>query len=55
MLNNITGKAKHYSDDQRKLIEEQKARWRAVNYGETDSNLAKYQRQVDSYGRIRFW
>ena len=45
----------HYSAEKRQEIEAQKARWRAVNYGETDSNISKFQRQVDSFGRIKAW
>lgn len=55
MLNSLEDTNRHFSDEQRKQIEEHRAKWRAVNYGETDTNIAKYNRQVDSYGRIRYW
>tara|TARA_B100001063_G_C16353556_1_gene352564 strand:+ start:21 stop:188 length:168 start_codon:yes stop_codon:yes gene_type:complete len=55
MLNQSNRKNNHYSEEKRQLIEEQKARWRSVNYGETSSNLANYKRQVESFGRIKVW
>jgi hypothetical protein len=45
----------HYSEERKMQIEAERNRWRAVNYGETDSNIAKFNRQAESYGRIRYW
>lgn len=55
MLKDLADTPRYFSDEKKKQIEEHRARWRAVNYGETDSNIAKYKRQADSYGRIRYW
>jgi hypothetical protein len=46
---------RRFTEERRKQIEEHRARWQAVNYGETDSNLAKFKRQAEVFGRIKYW
>ena len=46
---------KRFTEEKRKLIDEHRARWQIVNYGETDNNLVKFKRQAESFGRIKYW
>tara|TARA_R110001599_G_scaffold143401_2_gene324360 strand:+ start:680 stop:847 length:168 start_codon:yes stop_codon:yes gene_type:complete len=55
MLKNLEHSNKQFTEEKRKQIEEHRARWQAVNYGETDTNLAKFKRQAESFGRIKYW
>lgn len=55
MLKKLADTPEQFSDEEKKRIEQQRSVWQAINYGETDSNLAKFNRQVDSFGRIRYW
>jgi|GEM_PF-6304949 len=42
-------------EQRRKIIEEQRSQWKAVIYGESAENIARFQRQVAKYGRIKVW
>jgi len=55
MLKDLVDTPIQFSEERKKLIKQQRARWQGINYGETDSNIAKYNRQVDKYGRIKYW
>ena len=55
MLKDLDDTNRRFTEEKRKLIEEHRARWQAVNYGETDSNLAKFKRQAEIFGRIKYW
>ncbi|MFT7185430.1 MAG: hypothetical protein ACI84K_000810 [Pseudohongiellaceae bacterium] len=43
------------TEQRRKVIELQRNRWKAVIYGESATNIAKFERQVAKYGRIKDW
>jgi len=51
MSKEIAGK----TEQPRKNIEKQRAQWKTVIYGESDVNIARFQRQVAKYGRINDW
>ncbi len=42
-------------EQRRKIIEKQRSQWKAVIYGESAENIARFQRQVAKYGRIKIW
>ena len=41
------------TEQDRKLIEQQRLQWKSVIYGETDVNIARFKRQIARYGRIK--
>lgn len=55
MLKSLDDTNRQFTDEKRKQIKEHRARWQAVNYGETDSNLAKFKRQAEKFGRVKYW
>lgn len=55
MLKSLDENSSPFTEEKRKKIEEQRARWQAVNYGETDRNIAKFKQQAELFGRVKYW